>query len=248
MIQPAENPRAAATRSAAIDARAQERVQLIVALVVFLVSLATFIVLTIEVTHRGSLTLIDDALAADFHSRATATGVVIFGFVTDLGRPATVGFVGLVGIAMLAARRDLVVASGWAIALAGGAVIDEAVKHVIARPRPVFAAEHLTHLSYSFPSGHSIGSIIGYGVLAYVILLRVQRWDLQVLVVVLTMLLVLAVGFSRLYLDVHYFSDVLGGYAAGACWLCISVTATDVARRRVRRRRELSVASTASPR
>ncbi|HEX6966270.1 MAG TPA: phosphatase PAP2 family protein, partial [Gemmatimonadaceae bacterium] len=224
--------------TAAIDhAATVPRQQLVVMLVVFLASLVTLIVLAIEVTHHGSLTLLDDAIAAEFHRMGTAQGYAIFGFVTDLGAPATVGFVGLIGIAMLSARREWVVASGWAVALGGGAVIDEALKYAIARPRPVFAAEHLTHLSYSFPSGHSIGSCVGYGMLAYVILLRVHRRDAQVLVVALTALLVLAVGFSRLYLDVHYFSDVLGGYAAGSCWLCIVVTSTDVVRRRVVPRR-----------
>lgn len=218
--------------------------QIIVAIVVALAALITLITLIVTIVHHGAITRFDDVLSVDFHRDATAHGLVIFGFVTDLGAPATVGLVGLVGIAMLAARRDWVIASGWAIALAGGAIMNEALKHAMARPRPVFASEHLTRLTYSFPSGHTLGSLVGYGMLAYVILLRTRRRDAQLLVVVLTTLLVLAVGFSRLYLGVHYFSDVLGGYASGSCWLCITVTGTDIARRRWARRIARGVAPT----
>ncbi len=80
-----------------------------------------------------------------------------------------------------------------------------------------------------------MGSLIGYGMLAYVlVVLVVQRRALRVGVVVGAAVLIVAVGLSRLYLGVHYFSDVVGGYAAGVLWLSACISGIEVARRRPR--------------
>src|SRR5205823_14113617 len=96
-----------------------------------------------------------------------------------------------------------------------------------------YAAAFLHHYSWSFPSGHAMGSLIGYGMLAYVlVVLRFHRRSTQISVLLGAALLIMAVGVSRLYLGVHYFSDVVGGYAAGLLWLAACISGVEIARRR----------------
>src|SRR5438876_380376 len=120
---------------------------------------------------------------------------------------------------------------GWLAAFAGGGLLDVVLKLLIRRPRPPGAAAFLQHFSWSFPSGHAMASLIGYGMLAYVLtLLWIHRRSAQIAVVLGAALLIIAIGFSRLYLGVHYFSDVVGGYAAGVLWLSACISGLEVAR------------------
>lgn len=121
---------------------------------------------------------------------------------------------------LLGIQRRWVVLGGWAAAFAGGGLLDEVLKLVIQRPRPPYATAFLHHYSWSFPSGHAMGSLIGYGMLAYVlVVLWIHARRTQISVVLGAALLIVPIGLSRLYLGVHYFSDVVGGYAAGPLWL-----------------------------
>ena len=82
-----------------------------------------------------------------------------------------------------------------------------------------------------------MGSLVGYGMLAYVLLALAPRTRrFQWLIVSGSALLIIAIGVSRLYLGDHYFSDVVGGYAAGVLWLSVCITGVEIGRRRQRRR------------
>jgi undecaprenyl-diphosphatase len=77
-----------------------------------------------------------------------------------------------------------------------------------------------------------MGSLVGYGMLAYLLLtIWVKRRLIRVSVVSVLSVLVVAIGLSRLYLGVHYFSDIVGGYAAGLLWLSACITGLEIARR-----------------
>jgi len=78
---------------------------------------------------------------------------------------------------------------------------------------------------YSFPSGHSMGSMILYGSLAFVLFKAYNRMWAKILGVIIGIVLVLIIGISRIYLGVHYPSDVIGGYLAGAFWILICMIA-----------------------
>jgi membrane-associated phospholipid phosphatase len=104
------------------------------------------------------------------------------------------------------------------IALAGASFMNWILKLGFHRSRP--AAPSLALVAgYSFPSGHAMTSLVFYGMLAYLIWLNFRRGILVYLTVSLLILLILAIGTSRIYLGVHYPSDVLAGYAAGGFWL-----------------------------
>ena len=200
-------------------------------LVISLAGLWVFAGVTEDVIHHDPLTQFDVALLDWLHARATATGYAVFNAISLLGSPVTLTILALAVALLLAARRELIVLAGWLAAFAGGGLLDVVLKLVIRRPRPPGAAAFLQHFSWSFPSGHAMASLIGYGVLAYVLtLLWIHRRSAQIAVVLGAALLIIAIGFSRLYLGVHYFSDVVGGYAAGVLWLSACISGLEVAR------------------
>jgi undecaprenyl-diphosphatase len=86
------------------------------------------------------------------------------------------------------------------------------------RPRPV-AFFGSTPSSYSFPSGHALGSFCFYGILAAILATRVRGRGAKFCVWMAAVLLVAMIGVSRIYLGVHYPSDVIAGYCAGAVWV-----------------------------
>lgn len=99
------------------------------------------------------------------------------------------------------------------IAIGGGELLVIGLKALFHRPRP---SEVFTSLGYSFPSGHSFFAVTVYGMMAYWLMQGVprRRW-----VWAPAVLLILAIGFSRIYLGVHYASDVLAGFSVGLPWL-----------------------------
>src|SRR5206468_9554853 len=102
----------------------------------------------------------------------------------------------------------------------------------IHRGRPSCEISYATEPSFSFPSSHVLGALVGYGMIAYfvVCLTRSRIW--RALAIAVAAALTVGVGYSRLYLGLHFFSDVVGGLAAGAVWLTTCVTALEVARRK----------------
>ncbi len=184
-----------------------------------------------DVVAGDPLTQFDRAVAGQLHARATAGGITFFRAVSAVGSPATWTVMSILVAAFLLFRRQRLLAAGWAAAIVGGGLLDLAIKLLVHRPRPSFPDPFAQALGWSFPSGHSMGALVGYGMLAYLVALRVRgRW--QALVIAGAAALVGLIGFSRLYLGGHYFSDVIGGYAAGMVWLSACVTGLEVARRR----------------
>ena len=102
-----------------------------------------------------------------------------------------------------------------------GELLNLGLKQVFQRPRPV-VPEPLVHLStYSFPSGHAVASTLFYGAVCALVLQRVRSRGWRITAVVLSVLMVLLVCGSRVYLGAHYLSDVLAGIAVGAA--CVAL-------------------------
>ena len=104
------------------------------------------------------------------------------------------------------------------VTLAGATVLSLALKSAFHRPRPTPFFGAVPH-TYSFPSGHSMFSFCFYGVLAGLLTARIESRPLRILIWIVAAALVLSIGLSRIYLGVHYPSDVLAGYLAGAIWV-----------------------------
>jgi undecaprenyl-diphosphatase len=110
----------------------------------------------------------------------------------------------------------------------GGGIVDSLVKMLVNRPRPHVDHPIQTAMGKSFPSGHSMSSLICYGALLVIFLPVLTRPRDRRIAVVATCVLVLAIGLSRLMLGVHFVTDVLGGYVLGAAWLAGAVAIFEV--------------------
>jgi undecaprenyl-diphosphatase len=117
----------------------------------------------------------------------------------------------------------------WLIAGAGAGLLNQALKYFYDRPRPPFKDLWVYESNQSFPSGHSLGSLVVFGLLAYLLALLLD-WRGRAAVLGGTGLLILTIGFSRIYLGAHYFSDVLGGFCVGAAWLGVCISAIESVR------------------
>jgi undecaprenyl-diphosphatase len=166
------------------------------------------------------------------HRHATPTGMAVCVAISHLGSPATMTVLAFAGAFALTALGEWIVLSGWVAAFSGASLLDHWLKLAVHRPRPAYAAALLENPTWSFPSGHAMGSLVGYGMLAYVLVLLVRGTRAaRICIVAGLALLIAAIGVSRLYLGVHYLSDVIGGYAAGLLWLSLCIAAVEVARR-----------------
>jgi undecaprenyl-diphosphatase len=105
-----------------------------------------------------------------------------------------------------------------AIAVGGSVILDVSLKLSFHRTRPVPFVGAVP-LTYSFPSGHALSSFCFYGVLAGLLCARIQSQAIRIFVWTVSGALVLAIGLSRIYLGVHYPTDVLAGYIAAAAWV-----------------------------
>ena len=187
---------------------------------------------TEDVIHHDPLTVVDVQLATWFRLHANPVLDGAAAAVSVIGSPVAMAIITLLVAAVLLYRRWWVVLSGWIAANAGGALLDWTLKRVVQRPRPAGASAFLYGKSFSFPSGHAMGSLIGYGLLVYFLVAFWAPARRHAPVVIATgLLLVLAIGMSRLYLAVHFLSDVIGGYAAGGVWLVTCMTGVDIALR-----------------
>ncbi|WP_162053523.1 phosphatase PAP2 family protein [Pontibacter pamirensis] len=101
------------------------------------------------------------------------------------------------------------------------AILNQLMKRYFERPRPEFAM--LEQSGLSFPSGHAMIGSAFYGVLIYVVWRTVRHTLWRWLLTLLLTLLILLIGYSRIYLKVHYATDVLAGYAMGILWLILSL-------------------------
>ena len=106
------------------------------------------------------------------------------------------------------------------------------LKDLFARPRPRFERPLVVETSYSFPSGQAMESLVVYGMFAYFAVLTLIGQGKRALSVGGVAVLVILIGFSRVYLGAHYVSDVIGGFVAGGAWLSALITGWETIRRR----------------
>ncbi len=175
----------------------------------------------------------DNRLAEVLAQRMAPGALRAISLATHLGDPLTLtALVALVGTALLW-RGHRWLALGWVVACAGNGVLNRLLKQIFERVRPLHDHGFATADGYSFPSGHTSGSVVVYGMLAYLgMRLLPPPWHLPG--VLLAAALAYCMGVSRVLLQVHWASDVLAGIASGLAWLAVCIAAIELRRRYVR--------------
>ena len=192
-----------------------------------------FVALAVGVLSGGPLVRFDQFTVDALHTYASETPSLTdaFRIVSVLGSLEALVLLGvLVAVALLVQRRwsMLVV---WLVAALGGEALNLLLKNHFARPRPSFDHPLVVETSYSFPSGQAMESLVVYGMFAYFAVLTLRGQGKRALSVGGVAVLVVLIGFSRVYLGAHYFSDVVGGFAAGGAWLSAVITGREAMRR-----------------
>ncbi len=145
-------------------------------------------------------------------------------FITDFGDAmAYVILIPLVGFLLYLRGHRWSLTIQGIIVLISTSLLNIWIKNLISRPRPLEDMRLVEAYSYSFPSGHSMSAIAFYGFLIYLSYKLVRNPWLKVFLILLNSILILSIGLSRVYLGVHYPSDVLAGFAAGLFWLLICI-------------------------
>lgn len=101
-------------------------------------------------------------------------------------------------------------------------ILNQILKIVLKRPRPT-EFRIINETGYSFPSGHSMISMAFYGLLIYLIYKKIKNKYLKATLIIILLLLILAIGISRIYLGVHYVSDVIGGFLISISYLIVYI-------------------------
>nr|WP_263328408.1 phosphatase PAP2 family protein [Neobacillus sp. Marseille-Q6967] len=143
-----------------------------------------------------------------------------FLFITELGDKLGIGIVAVIVLIWLLIKRNFLGAAILALSVAIGNELNKFLKVMFARERPDL--DHLAHVdSLSFPSGHAMVGLVFYYMIAYFMIERMTSTAGKRVVIILTALMLILIGASRIILQVHYPSDVIGGFAFGYIWVFI---------------------------
>ena len=198
------------------------------------VALLCFGWLTEEVLERGTARF-DSSVRESVHQFAAPPVTAIFRFVTNLGDWPVVMFATLALLFFFLYRGDRDHASVVLVTMTGAGILDATLKLAFhrLRPDPFFGGAKPT--TYSFPSGHALISFCFYGLIAGMLSFYLEkRWQ-RVLSWCVAGTLIALIGLSRIYLGVHWPSDVLAGYSAAIIWMgAVRVMARRVEARRAR--------------
>lgn len=195
--------------------------------------LAVFVFANIaeEVVTRDSLVMLDERILQGLHAHATPGRTAFFFFFTELHN--TLGV--LVMTALFALWLAHKKAWDWVLrvllSVPLGMLVNVLLKNIFQRERPGFDQPIITLVTYSFPSGHTAAATLLYGVLAaWLLTVLRRRWWAPL--VLLASGMVAMVALSRVYLGVHYPSDVLAAVASSTAWLAITFTGVTTWRKR----------------
>jgi membrane-associated phospholipid phosphatase len=207
-----------------------------VALHLFLGLVATaatiaFIVIAEEVMAGKTVAAFDAALANALQESTSPEWRALFRRITRFGSGDVLTALSVVvAIALFIARRH-VLAIGWIIAQAGGAFLTVTLKGAFERSRPLLTDPTLAD-GWSFPSGHALNTFVFCGLAAYLLFRLTRSWLPTAIAVVAAFSWCVIIGFTRLYLGVHYASDVGAGLLAALAWLAVCISGIEVGIRR----------------
>jgi undecaprenyl-diphosphatase len=194
-------------------------------LLAFVYTLGLFLGVVEDIITADPIVAADVRIVHLLYTFRTPAMIHAFLWITFLGNwQIIISATGIVSIIFLLWRQKPYVLSLWVVLL-GSELFKSLGKMVFHRPRPELAV-YLEH-SFAFPSGHATIAVAFYGFIAFCLWQRVKKWKPRLNILLATMVIVVAIGFSRLYLGVHYLSDVWGGYLLGLLWLILGISMTE---------------------
>lgn len=193
-----------------------------------LIVLIPFLILAgILLYSQGTLNRIDYNLGESLYALRTPERTKVAIGVTSIGDVWSQTVIGIVVTTLLLTLKEYKAAIWYGVTcFVGAALMNQFFKNLFTRTRPDYIEHLVTESTYAFPSGHAMGMTIILGALAFVIYRLVKtRMFFKYLAILYCLITAILVGLSRVYLGVHYPSDVLAGFSLGGAWvlICISV-------------------------
>lgn len=184
-----------------------------------------------DLLAQDPIVALDQQIALWFEHHATPTLTHLARVVTFTASPQFLVPLSVIVAVVLLWRKSWHRVVTLLLAVGGGNLLNLGIKQLFHRTRPVFEHPFIVAHTYSFPSGHTVGATLFYGLMAVFFMAIASRWRWRVLAPLAAIFLIFLVALSRLYLGAHYLSDVLGAMGLGVMWLTICVTAVEINRR-----------------
>ncbi len=208
-------------------------------LIGFLLSLTVigvFASITEGLLDSSPLTRFDVAVATRLQQSATAQMLSVFAFLSSLGGRGLMTVFLIGGAIIQAVRRRGLDLAAWCAAFIGASLLDAALRAAVRRSELPFADVVLIDWGTGLTSGHALGVLVGYGMLAYLAYSVISNPVARGFIIVIAASVIAAVTVARLYLGQHYVSDATAGLAAGLIWWATCVSGVEIARSRHWRR------------
>ena len=197
-------------------------IELVIILVLFVISLLTFAYITNDIFTLKN-TALDIEVFSSLNPYVSEVNTSIMRFVTFFGTgqflvPANI----LLALYFLFIRRHRWYSLRVPVVSLGSFIVMWSLKLYFSRPRPddpVFKAA----MGFSFPSGHAMSAMTFYGLLIFLVWKNIENVVLKWILTILLVAFIILIGFSRIYLRVHYASDVMAGFSLGLVWLVLSL-------------------------
>ena len=205
---------------------------LTVGLLALFLCTALFGQLATEVVYGSEIVELDQRLALWFNQQAPRAWIPFMFAITHWNHPVGLMLMSALFIWYLKTRGAHYWIAAVLLAVPGGMVVNVLLKYTFQRERPSFDEPLVQLATYSFPSGHTSGATLFYGVLAAFLIMHWRGAGARLLVLLAACIMVALVACSRVYLGAHYLSDVVAGVAVGCAWLAICITGISTLRRR----------------
>lgn len=183
---------------------------------------AVVIALSAVLAGKGALAFIDHSFLAYAAAIQSETLTQIMRVVTALGEGTVIAGLSIMSVIWFLHRGMAMHASALVTSVGGAAGVAMIMKRVLERARPS-GFQALAEHTFSFPSGHAALSLAFFGILVYFLLRHTQRLSLKIFTVLAGIVIIGAIGISRVYLGVHWPSDVIGSYVLVGLWLFIVI-------------------------
>ena len=188
--------------------------------------------LTSEVLE-GETRHFDETTRAAVHQLASPLLTTIMRGISLAGSTLVLAIGTTIAVIYFATKKWGREAKLFAVTMIGASLLNVTLKLAFKRPRPVPFFDLTAPETYSFPSGHALTSACFFGALAAILTARIKSRRAQIVIWIVTTVMFLAVGFSRIYLGVHHTTDVIAGFAAAFIWIwMVRFVEIQLARRR----------------